>query len=87
LTTFHKSIPNLVCLLRLLDLVKICDYALKHYPVIVNKRLGYILQHIGLEEGAFDKLLKLPIKTYQKFDPTGPRTGKYNKQWMLIENI
>ena len=53
----------------------------------IAKRLGFILEELGTEGNQLDLLLKLPMKSYCKFDPSGPVKGSYNKKWKIRENI
>jgi predicted transcriptional regulator of viral defense system len=64
----------------------IIEYALK-LEKAVAKRLGLILDGLGVEEKRLDPLLKLPMKSYCKFDPSGPVKGSYNTKWKIRENV
>lgn len=64
----------------------IIEYALKLEKAIA-KRLGFILDEFGVEEKYLEPLLALPMKSYCKFDPSGPVKGHYNSKWKLRENI
>lgn len=64
----------------------IIEYALKLDKAIA-KRLGLILERLGVEEKYLEPLLKLPVKSYCKFDPSGPVKGSYNSKWKIRENI
>ena len=64
----------------------IVEYALK-LEKAVAKRLGLILDGFGIEEKHLAPLLKLPMKSYCKFDPSGPVKGPYNSKWKIRENI
>jgi len=65
---------------------KIIDYALQMERVTI-KRLGYMFEVVGIGDQYTKLLLKIPVKSYNKLDPTKPRSGRYNKKWMLVENI
>ena len=56
-------------------------------PVVVSKRLGWVLEKLTLFPDLQQKLEEIPIKTLQKLNPTGPRKGHANKRWMVTENI
>ena len=64
----------------------IVEYALK-LEKAVAKRLGFILEGMGIEDKYLDALLKLPMKSYCKFDPSGPVKGQYNSKWKIRENL
>lgn len=69
-----------------LDLQRIINYALKLDAATV-KRLGWVLQHQGIEVARLQPLLGVPIKGYRTLDPGGPRRGPCNRQWMIQENL
>jgi len=69
-----------------LDLKRIIDYALK-LDAVTAKRLGWVLEQLGVEPVRLEMLAKLPIRGYRKLDPTGPRRGPCNRRWMIQENL
>jgi predicted transcriptional regulator of viral defense system len=69
-----------------LDLEKIIEYAFK-LDTATAKRLGWVLQHQGVNPARLHPLADLPIKGYRKLDPTGPRKGPCNRHWMIQENL
>jgi len=69
-----------------LDLERIIDYALK-LDAATAKRLGWVLEHQGIEFARLDPLLRVPIKGYCPLDPTGPRRGPCHRRWMVQENL
>lgn len=64
----------------------IIEYALK-LEKAVAKRLGFILEGIGIEDQYLQDLLNLPTSSYCKFDPSGPLKGSYNSKWKIRENL
>jgi predicted transcriptional regulator of viral defense system len=69
-----------------MDIQKIIQYALK-LDITIAKRLGWILDHLGIQSPLLKNLLKLPSKGYRKLNPKGALEGPYNKKWMIQENI
>lgn len=69
-----------------INIKKIVQYALK-LDVATAKRLGWILENLGISPSLLKELIKLPIKGYRKLNPAGPLKGSYNKKWMIQENI
>jgi predicted transcriptional regulator of viral defense system len=68
-----------------LDINKICTYAQKT-PISVQKRVGWVLESLGIID--IEKHIPLSLENYyDKLDPLGPRRGKYNKKWMVLENF
>lgn len=68
------------------DLDQIIDYALRLDGATV-KRLGWVLEHAGLESPKLATLRQVKVTGYSKLDPTGPREGPYNRFWMIQENL
>ncbi|MEM7175992.1 MAG: type IV toxin-antitoxin system AbiEi family antitoxin [Chlamydiota bacterium] len=69
-----------------MDLKKIIQYALNLNQVIA-KRLGWILEQLGVQDSQLKDLLRIPIKGYRRLDPSSPSKGIYHKKWMIQENI
>jgi predicted transcriptional regulator of viral defense system len=69
-----------------LDLERIIEYALRLDAATV-KRLGWVLEHQGMDASRLEQLAALPIKGYRKLDPTGPRKGPCHRKWMIQENL
>ncbi len=70
-----------------LELQRIIGYALKLDAPAMAKRLGWVLEHQGVDLSNLERLAALPIKGYRKLDPTGPRKGPTNARWMIQENL
>ena len=71
---------------RDLNLERISEYALK-LDAATTKRLGWVLEKQGVDPTRLECLARVPIKGYRKLDPTGPRRGPCNRQWMIQENL
>jgi len=69
-----------------LDLAKMIDYSFR-LDAVVAKRLGWIMEKVGVEDTILQKLEDAPIKGYRVLDSTGPRKGICNKRWMIQENL
>lgn len=69
-----------------LNLSRIIEYALK-LDTATAKRLGWVLEHQGVDLSKLGPLVSLPIKGYRHLDPTGPRRGPCNRRWMIQENL
>lgn len=65
-----------------IDQAKLIDYG-KRCSIAVQKRLGWILNQLSFES------IDLPIssRNYDKLDTSGPRRGKQNTKWMVLENF
>ena len=69
-----------------LNIEQIVDYAIK-LDTATAKRLGWVLEYLGIDQDILEPLIVLPIKGYRKLDPTGPRKGRCYSRWMIQENI
>jgi len=69
-----------------LNVERIIEYALK-LDAATAKRLGWVLEHQGIDSSELERLAAVPIKGYRKLDPTGPRKGPCNRRWMIQENL
>ena len=69
-----------------LDLDRIVHYALK-LDAVTAKRLGWVLEHHGVDSAELDRLAAMPIKGYRWLDVTGPRKGPCHSRWMIQENL
>lgn len=68
-----------------IDIKKITEYS-RLSPIAVQKRLGWVLTQISIEN--LDEKLKIgKTQFFSKLDPSGPRRGKLNKKWMVMENF
>jgi predicted transcriptional regulator of viral defense system len=65
---------------------RIIDYALR-LDGATAKRLGWVLEQQGEKAQTLEPLSKLAVTGYRKLDATGPRTGAYNRRWMIQENF
>lgn len=69
-----------------LELGRIIEHALK-LDAATAKRLGWVLEHQGIELSRLEQLLAVPVKGYRKLDVTGPREGPYDRRWMIQVNL
>jgi len=71
-----------------LDFKKIRKYSLKLGNRTIFKRLGYILETVGLLDhyGHAVKGIELS-KGYSILDPLGPRHGRHNEKWKVVVNV
>ena len=60
---------------------------LKREPIVIGKRVGWILENISTLPELQEELEKIPVKVVQKLDPSGLRRGRISKRWMLLENM
>jgi predicted transcriptional regulator of viral defense system len=68
------------------SIAKLIEYALQ-LDVSVAKRLGWILEYIGVENERLKTLASLPFSGFIKLDSSAEKVGPYNKRWKIQENI
>ena len=70
-----------------LDFKKIKDYAERSKNVTILKRLGFILEKVGLlDKYKFVFADFKPSKGYPALDKLSPKKGKHNSKWGLLIN-
>jgi predicted transcriptional regulator of viral defense system len=69
-----------------LDVDRIIRYALK-LDAATAKRLGWILERQGVKNEQLEPLRKVPIRGYRVLDPSGPRRGPCDADWMIQVNL
>ncbi len=69
------------------DITKLIKYATQFPNPSVRKRIGFILEQVGVKNKALESLLKSIRKTsLVTVYPSKSRVGKINNRWMVIEN-
>lgn len=53
----------------------------------IAKRLGWILDNLGIEKNILEPLLLKEFHGYVTLDASGSKSGSYNKKWQIQENI
>lgn len=71
---------------REINISKLVDYALR-LDISVAKRLGWVLEHIGIGDEYLDTLAALPFAGFIKLDTSAKKSGPYSKRWQIQENI
>lgn len=73
--------------LRELDLKRLVAHAQRYGKVVVAKRVGYALEHAGVEPELVEPLRALPMRGYRALDSTRLPRGERNRRWGLVENL
>ena len=66
---------------------KLIGYALRCGTVAAAKRLGWTLEHAGVDEHYLTPLLQLSSSGYHLLDPTRLRAGPRERRWMIQNNL
>ena len=69
-----------------LNIGRIIGHALK-LDDVTAKRLGWVLDGLGISPALLEPLARIPVKGYRKLDPNGPSKGICNRRWMIQENL
>lgn len=66
---------------------KIIDYLRKYDTQVVYKRLGFMLEHLGLFPEVQDFILGKLTTSYATLDPNAPNSGSRSSKWKMIDNV
>ena len=85
--SLQVGIETLETYLAQLNLEKLVGYALRYAVGAVIKRLGWILEALGVPEHLLDPLAAYPTSAYALLDRTGPPRGNAVSRWNLYNNL
>ncbi len=66
---------------------KLVEYALRYDVGAVMKRLGWLLEQLGVPKELIAPLEAYPVTTYYRLDPQGPARGQADPGWRVLENL
>ena len=66
---------------------KLIQYGLQYDTGAVIKRLGWVLEQLGVENEMLAHLQTHGVTTYYRLEPQNPSNKRYNARWRIIENI
>ena len=69
-----------------LNRARLIQYALK-LDVATSKRLGWVLEKLGVPSPELKPLQQIPIKGYRLLDFHGKHLGPYDSRWMIQANL
>ena len=69
-----------------INIETLVNYALR-LDKAVAKRLGWILEELGVDDVLLAPLLNVPYTGYILLDASGEKSGLYNKKWHIQENL
>jgi predicted transcriptional regulator of viral defense system len=70
-----------------LDLEVLVNYALRYDMGSVIKRLGWILDEMGVKAEMIRLLQEYKVQTYYLLDPGKPRSGSSDSRWQITNNL
>ncbi|MDP8238403.1 MAG: hypothetical protein P9X24_04885 [Candidatus Hatepunaea meridiana] len=70
-----------------LDISKFIDYACRYGMISTAKRIGWALEHAGVDPSLLEPLREIPAIGYHALDPTLPRRGACDSHWMIQNNL
>ncbi|HLM61200.1 MAG TPA: hypothetical protein VK308_10370, partial [Pyrinomonadaceae bacterium] len=66
---------------------KLLDYAFKFDSQAVVKRLGFLLETLGIGREIIDELQKIKTASYVALDTELPKTGRRISRWSVQQNL
>jgi predicted transcriptional regulator of viral defense system len=69
------------------DLEKLVNYALCYDMGSVIKRVGWILDGMGVKAEIIRPLQEYKVQNYYLLDPSQPRTGSSDSRWQITNNL
>lgn len=85
--TLATGLEVLEAHLSRLDLDKLVGYALRYDVGAVVKRLGWMLEALGVPESTTGPLHAYPVRSYYSLDPTRPPGGTPVPRWRVRNNL
>lgn len=70
-----------------IDVTRLVAYAIRYGQAATIKRLGYVLETLGVPADVIRPLREAPISGYRLLDPQGPNEGRYEATWRLRLNM
>jgi predicted transcriptional regulator of viral defense system len=63
------------------------QYALRYQVGAVIKRLGWLLERLGVEADELAALQAFAVRNYYRLDPQAPASQQYSARWHVNENL
>jgi len=73
--------------LVLVDIRQLVAYAIRYDTGSVIKRLGWVLQELGVESSLLQPLQRFPVRRYYSLDPARNPSDRKNAFWQIKENL
>lgn len=69
------------------NVIKLIQYGLQYNTGAVIKRLGWVLEQLGVENELLAPLQAYEVTTYYRLEPQNVSNKHHNARWKIIENI
>lgn len=79
LSAFQRAVDTI-------DVHQIVSYGLR-LDKATARRLGWVLSRAGVDGADLAELKEVEVTRYQPLDPSGPRKGPCDGEWMIQENL
>jgi len=83
----QASIELLENALPRLDLQRLVAYTLRYDEGATIKRMGWVLEKLGVSPETLRPLQAYPVATYYPLEPRSPLRGRANCAWRIRENL
>ncbi|RCK73399.1 MAG: hypothetical protein ANABAC_3008 [Anaerolineae bacterium] len=80
LELLERALPHL-------QVERLVTYALRYEEGATIKRLGWVLEQMGIAQQHLEPLQSYWVITYYRLDPQKPPGNQYNARWRVIENL
>lgn len=70
-----------------LEYAKLLQYAKRFGSQVVIKRLGYLLDNLGIDNSILDELLKERSAAVSPLDTEVPPEGRISTKWSILQNV
>lgn len=70
-----------------INVQQLIDYALRYNTGTIIKRLGWLLEKLGVENHLLFPLEEYPVRDYVLLDTQQPRSKTNNRRWRINENL
>ena len=70
-----------------LDHEKVIEYTIQYSMGSVIKRMGWILDKMGIAKDLISPLQEYRVSSYYALDPTRPKRGSSDSQWNIYNNL
>lgn len=70
-----------------IDIPRLVAYAVRYGQGATIKRLGFVLEQLGVAPDVLRPLREFPVRGYRLFNPQGPEQGPYSAAWRIRDNL